>query len=139
MQNPVSLDPGFHRPIEFLVAWHDMRLRFTIPFAADAEEDGFRESLPACAGGFYSIPRSSRRRPGRPLYRPHQRFAPTAHALALCPAANLKDAESARTNPRVLNTNLWARRLKDLASYLLNRHYFSRQYRDRLRLKPRLS
>ncbi len=136
MQNPVSLDPGFHRPIEFLVAWHDMRLRFTIPFAADAEEDGFRESLPACAAVFILFPAP---REGVPVAPYIGRTSDLRRRLTRL--LSVRRQTSRMLNLRELTARIEYQPVGSTFEgtwllYLLNRHYFSRQYRDRLRLKP---
>ncbi len=113
-----------------------MHLRYTMPFAVNAETPGSLEKLPACSAVFALFPAPREGVPSAP-YLGRTRDLRRRLARLLSPR---------RQNSRMLN-------LRELAAlieyepvgspfegawqlYLLNRHYFSRQYRDRLRLKP---
>ena len=113
-----------------------MDLRFATPFAAGEEADAFLEGLPACSAVFALIP-------------PPREGVPAAPYLG-------RTVDLRRRLKRLLSSRRPASRmlnLRDLTArieyervgsafeatwllYLLNRHYFPRQYRERLRLKP---
>ena len=113
-----------------------MHLRCTTPFEAGAVADGFLERLPSCSAVFALFPAPREGVPSAPYL---GRTADLRRRLA-------RLLSSRRPSSRMLN-------LRDLTArieyepvgsafegtwllYLLNRHHFSRQYRDRLRLKP---
>jgi excinuclease UvrABC nuclease subunit len=113
-----------------------MHLRFTISFSADAEGDDFKDSLPASAAVFALFP-------------------PPQEGVAAAPYIG-RTSDLRRRLTRLLSIRRQSSKmlnLRDLTArieyepvgsvfegtwllYLLNRHYFARQYRDRLRLKP---
>jgi excinuclease UvrABC nuclease subunit len=113
-----------------------MHLRFTIPFAADAEAAGFLERLPACPAVFALFPAPREGVPSAPyLGRTRDLRRRMTRLLSV-----------RRQSSRMLNLREIAAQIEyepvgsafegTWILYLLNRHYFSRQYRDRLRLRP---
>jgi excinuclease UvrABC nuclease subunit len=113
-----------------------MHLRFTTPFEAGAEADAFLERLspssavfalfPAPREGFPSVPylgrtRDLRRRLAR-LLSVRRPISKMLNLRELTAHIEYEPVGSAFEGTWLL--------------YQLNRHYFSRQYRDRLRLKP---
>lgn len=113
-----------------------MHLRFTTPFAAGAEGDGFLEGLPSCSAVFALFPAPREGVPSEPYL---GRTADLRRRLA-------RLLSSRRQPSKMLNLRELAVRIEyepvgsgfegTWLLYLLNRHYFARQYRDRLRLKP---
>lgn len=113
-----------------------MRLRFSIPFDAADSRSEFREALPACPAVFALFP------------------APKDGAAALPYISRTNDLRrrltrllgAQRQSTKMLNLREVIRKIEyePVGSafegmwllYLLNRHYYARQYRDRLRLKP---
>jgi excinuclease UvrABC nuclease subunit len=113
-----------------------MHLRFTIPFEAGAGADGFLESLPSCSAVFALFPASREGISSGPyLGRTHDLRRRLIRLLSvrrqISRMLNLREL-TARIEYEPVGSafeGMWL-------LYLLNRHYFSRQYRDRLRLKP---
>jgi excinuclease UvrABC nuclease subunit len=113
-----------------------MHLRFDIPFAADAEGNGCQDNLPASPAVFilFSAPRE-----GAPPAPYIGRTSDLRRRLTRLLSVR-------KQNSRMLNLREVTSRIEyePVGSafegmwllYLLNRHYFARQYRDRLRLKP---
>ncbi|HXW14332.1 MAG TPA: hypothetical protein VEN79_07465 [Terriglobia bacterium] len=113
-----------------------MHLRFTIPFQAGAEADGFLESLPSCSAVFALFPAPREGIPSAPyLGRTHDLHRRLIRLLSvrrqISKMLNLREL-TARIEYEPVGSAFEGTWLL----YLLNRHYFSRQYRDRLRLKP---
>ena len=113
-----------------------MHLRFTTPFEAGAEADGFLEGFPPCSAVFalFPTPREGvssapylgrtgdlRRRMKR-LLSPRRQSSKMLNLRELTARIEYEPVGSAFEGTWLL--------------YLLNRHYFSRQFRDRMRLKP---
>ncbi len=113
-----------------------MHLRFTTPFEAGAEADGFLEGLPSCPAVFALFPSSREGVPSAPyLGRTRDLRRRLARLLSarrpISKMLNLREL-AARVEYQPVGSAFEGTWLL----YLLNRHYFSRQYRDRLRLKP---
>jgi excinuclease UvrABC nuclease subunit len=113
-----------------------MHLRFATPFEASPEADGFLKGLPSCSAVFALFPAPREGVPAAPY---------------LGRTADLRRRLSRLLSPRRPGSRML--NLRELASrieyepvgsafegmwflYLLNRHHFPRQYRDRMRLKP---
>jgi excinuclease UvrABC nuclease subunit len=113
-----------------------MHLRFAIPFEADAEAEGFLESLPSCSAVFALFPPSREGVLSAPyLGRTHD-LRRRLHRLL-----SVRRQASKMLNLRELTARIEYEPVGSAFAgtwllYLLNRHYFSGQYRDRLRLKP---
>jgi excinuclease UvrABC nuclease subunit len=113
-----------------------MQLRFTHGFAAGAEADTFLESVPSCAAVFALFPAAREGIAAEPylgrtvdLHRRLSRLLSTRrHSSKLL---NLREL-TARIEYEPVGSAFEGTWLL----YLLNRHYFPRQYRERLRLKP---
>ena len=113
-----------------------MHLRFTMPFAADADTDGFLEGLPSCPAVFALFPAPREGVPSAPYL---GRTGDLRRRLT-------RLLSPRRQSSKMLNLRELAARIEyePVGSpfegawqlYHLNRHYFSRQYRGRLRLKP---
>src|ERR1017187_1970637 len=113
-----------------------MHLRFDIPFEAGAEGDGFKDNLPASHAVFILFPA------------PREGASPAPYIGRTSDLRRrLTRLLSVRKqNSRMLNLREMTSRIQyepvgsafegTWLLYLLTRHYFSQQYRDRLRLKP---
>jgi excinuclease UvrABC nuclease subunit len=113
-----------------------MHLRFTIPFEAGAEADGFLESLPACSAVFALFPASREGISSAPYLGRTQDLRRRLMRLL-----SMRRQISKMLNLRELTARIEYEPVGSAFEgtwllYLLNRHYFSSQYRDRLRLKP---
>jgi excinuclease UvrABC nuclease subunit len=113
-----------------------MQLRFSTPFEVGADADGFLESLPSCSAVFALFPPPREGVPSAPYLgrtvdlrrRLTRLLSPRRPASKML---NLRDL-TARIEYEPVGSafaGVWL-------LYLLNRHYFPRQYRERLRLKP---
>jgi excinuclease UvrABC nuclease subunit len=113
-----------------------MHLRFTTPFEAGAEADAFLDGLPSCSAVFALFPAPREGVPSAPYL---GRTADLRRRLA-------RLLSSRRPSSKMLNLRELTARIEyeSVGSafegmwllYLLNRHHFPRQYRDRMRLKP---
>ncbi|MFZ0964947.1 MAG: UvrB/UvrC motif-containing protein [Terriglobia bacterium] len=113
-----------------------MHLRFATPFAAGAEADGFLEDLPSCAAVFALFPAPREGVPSEPyLGRTSNLRRRLARLLSprrpISKMLNLREL-TARVEYKPVGSTFEGTWLL----YRLNRHYFSRQYRERMRLKP---
>ena len=113
-----------------------MHLRFDIPFEADAEGDGFQESLPASPAVFVLFPAPREGVPPAPYI---GRTSDLRRRLTRL--LSIRRQSSRMLNLRELTARIEYEPVGSAFEgtwllYLLNRHYFARQYRDRLRLKP---
>ncbi len=113
-----------------------MHLRFSTPFEAGAEADAFLEGLSSCSAVFALFPAPREGVPSVPyLGRTRDLRRRLARLLSLRrPASkmlNLREL-TARIEYEPVGSAFEGTWLL----YLLSRHYFSRQYRERLRLKP---
>ena len=113
-----------------------MHLRFTTPFEAGAEADGFLEAFPPRPAVFALFPAPREGVPSAPYLgctrdlrrRLNRLLSPRRQASKML---NLREI-AARIEYEPVGSVFEGTWLL----YRLNRHYFSRQYRDRLRLKP---
>ena len=113
-----------------------MHLRFTTPFEVGAEADGFLEGLPPCSAVFALFPAPREGDPAAPYLgrtadlrrRLTRLLSPRRQSSKML---NLREL-TARVEYQIVGSAFEGTWLL----YLLNRHYFSRQYRDRMRLKP---
>ncbi len=113
-----------------------MHLRFTTPFEAGAVADGFLERLPSCSAVFALFPAPREGVPSAPYL---GRTADLRRRL-------MRLLSSRRPSSKMLNLRELTARIEyesvgsafegTWVLYLLNRHHFPRQYRDRMRLKP---
>ena len=113
-----------------------MHLRFTIPFPASAEGDDFPENLPRGPAVFALFPAP----------REGVAYAPYISRTSDLPRRlkrllSVREKSSRMLNLRELTTRIEYESVGSAFEgawllYQLNRHYFTRQYRDRLRLKP---
>jgi excinuclease UvrABC nuclease subunit len=113
-----------------------MHLRFTTPFEAGAEADGLLEKLPSCSAVFALFPAP---REGIPLAPYLGRTTNLRRRLArlLSPRRPISKMLNLRElTARVEYEPVGSAFESTWLLYLLNRHYFSRQYRERMRLKP---
>jgi excinuclease UvrABC nuclease subunit len=113
-----------------------MHLRVTTPFEVGAEADAFLEGLPSCSAVFALFPTSREGVPSEPyLGRTRDLRRRLARLLSarrpISKMLNLREL-TARVEYEPVGSAFEGTWLL----YLLNRHYFPRQYRDRLRLKP---
>jgi excinuclease UvrABC nuclease subunit len=111
-----------------------MHLRITIPF--DAEAESFQEGLPACPAVFALFPAPRQGVPSAPYI---GRTSDLRRRLTRL--LSLRRQSSKMLNLRDLTAQIEYEPVGSTFEgtwllYLLNRHYFARQYRDRLRLKP---
>ena len=113
-----------------------MHLRFTTPFEAGTDPDGFLERLPSCSAVFALFPAPREGVPSPPyLGRTRDLRRRLGRLLSL------RRPSSKMLNLRELTARIEYETVGSAFEgtwllYLLNRHHFSRQYRDRLRLKP---
>jgi len=113
-----------------------MHLRFTTPFEAGAEADAFLDGLSSCSAVFALFPAPREGVPSAPYL---GRTADLRRRL-------MRLLSSRRPSSRMLNLRELTARIEyepvgsafegTWLLYLLNRHHFPRQYRDRMRLKP---
>jgi excinuclease UvrABC nuclease subunit len=113
-----------------------MHLRYTSPFEVGAEADGFLEGLPSRSAVFALFPTPREGVQSAPyLGRTRDLRRRLARLLSarrpISKILNLREL-TARVEYEPVGSAFEGTWLL----YLLNRHYFSRQYRDRLRLKP---
>ena len=113
-----------------------MHLRYNTPFEEGAEADGFLEGLPSCSAVFALFPTPRNEAPPAPyLGRTRDLRRRLARLLSarrpISKMLNLREL-TARVEYEPVGSAFEGTWLL----YLLNRHYFARQYRDRLRLKP---
>lgn len=113
-----------------------MHLRFATPFAAGAEADAFLESLSTCSAVFALFPPPREGVPSEPylgrtsdLRRRLTRLLSPRRPISKM--LNLREL-TARVEYEPVGSGFEGTWLL----YLLNRHYFPRQYRERLRLRP---
>jgi excinuclease UvrABC nuclease subunit len=113
-----------------------MPLRFTTPFEAGDEADGFLENVPSCPAVFALFPAPRQGVPSAPYL---GRTADLRRRLArlLSPRPSISKMLNLRELTARIEYELVGSAFEGTWHlYLLNRHYFSRQYRDRMRLKP---
>jgi len=113
-----------------------MRLRFTSPFEAGVEADAFLERLPSCSAVFALFPAPREGVPSEPYL---GRTVDLRRRLTRLLSAR-------RQSSKMLNLRELTARIEyepvgsafegTWRLYLMNRQYFPRQYRDRMRLKP---
>ncbi|HMD87335.1 MAG TPA: UvrB/UvrC motif-containing protein [Terriglobia bacterium] len=113
-----------------------MHLRFTTPFEVGAAADASLEGLPACSAVFALFPTPREGVPSAPyLGRTRDLRRRLARLLSarrpISKMLNLREL-TARVEYEPVGSAFEGTWLL----YLLNRHFFSRQYRDRMRLKP---
>jgi excinuclease UvrABC nuclease subunit len=113
-----------------------MHLRFTTPFEAGAEADALLEGLSSCSAVFALFPESREGVPSAPyLGRTRDLRRRLARLLSvrrpISKMLNLRELTARIEYEPVGSAFEGTWRL-----YQLNRHYYSRQYRERLRLKP---
>jgi len=111
-----------------------MRLRFSADFDPDSEPEGFFESFPSRPAVFALFPSDSAAHPPPHLGRTRDLRRRLNRLLAK------------REHSRLFSLRGFARRIEwqvvgsafegQWLNYLLNRYYYPRQYRARLRLKP---
>ena len=113
-----------------------MQLRNTTPFEVGAEADSFLESLPSCSAVFALFPAPREGVPSAPylgrtsdlnrrltrLLSPRRQISKMLNLRELTARIEYEPVGSAFEGTWLL--------------YLLNRHHFPRQYRERLRLRP---
>ena len=110
-----------------------MHLHFDIPFAADAEGDGFQDNLPARPAVFILFPAP---REGAP---PNPYIGRTSDLRRrLTRLLSVRKQSSRMLNLREMTSRIEYEPVGSAFEgtwllYLLNRHYFAKQYRDRLR------
>jgi excinuclease UvrABC nuclease subunit len=113
-----------------------MHLRFTNPFEAGAEADRFLENVPSCPAVFALFPAPREGVPSAPyLGRTSDLHRRLARLLS-----------PRRESSKMLNLRELTARIEyepvgsafegTWLLYLLNRHHFPRQYRERMRLRP---
>ena len=113
-----------------------MHLRFTIPFDPDLEGEEFKEDLPSCPAVFALFPSPREGVPTAPYI---SRTSDLRRRLTRL--LSIRRQNSRMLNLRELTASIEYEPVGSAFEgawllYLLNRHYFEKQFRDRLRLKP---